>query len=437
MDPTPVPPAPLPVGRHVLAELTDVDAAVLDDVAALRGALHDALGAAGAQVRQIVAEAFAPQGATVVALLAESHASVHTWPEYATAHVDVFTCGDAADPELAVRLLAAALGASVRRLDVIERGGPAAAVTEPISPGLTRRWALGTVHHRATTPYQRVLIADTAHGVTLFCDDERQSAEATQLVYHEALFAPAALLAARCERVLVIGSSEGVVSEMAVAAGATRVDHVDIDPDCVRACAEHLPYGYTPGRLAAAERHEGPVHVHYGDGREFVERAAGRYDVIVVDLPDERPDEPEAQLNRLYAADFLAGCAQRLTEGGVVVCQAGSPALWRDATLRAAWRRFHDVFGPGGVVYAGSDEHEWAFLVGCPAAPADPVTTMVARLATLPVPPATIDAAWLRTRTVPPATLRRGFASAARHDDAGDGRHGRSAMSTPRRSRSR
>ncbi|WP_214365073.1 adenosylmethionine decarboxylase [Pseudonocardia sp. H11422] len=435
-DPTLVPPAPFapqPVGRHVLAELAVADAAVLDDTAALRGALHDALVGAGAQVRQIVAEAFAPQGATVVALLAESHASVHTWPEHATAHVDVFTCGDAADPELAVRLFAAALGASVRRLDVIERGGPPATVTEPISPGLTRRWTLGAVHHRATTPYQRVLIADTAHGVTLFCDDERQSAEATQLVYHEALFVPAALLAARCERVLVIGSSEGVVSDLAVAAGAAQVDHVDIDADCVRACAEYLPYGYTPDQLAAAERHEGPVRVHYEDGRAFVEHTPDRWDVIVLDLPDERPDEPEAQLNRLYAADFLARCAQRLTDGGVVVCQAGSPALWRDATLRAAWRRFDDVFGPGGVVYAGSDEHEWAFLIGCPAAPADPVAAMAARLAALPVPPASIDTAWLGARTVPPATLRRGSASAARHDDAGDGHHGRNATSTTSR----
>lgn len=416
MPPTPAPPAPLPAGRHVLAELTGVDAALLDDVDALRTALHDALVAAGAQVRQLVAEAFVPHGATVVALLAESHASVHTWPEHGSAHVDVFTCGTTADPERAVRLLAAALGATGTHLEVVTRGGPPAVVTEPISAGLTRRWALGAVHHRATTPYQRVLIADTAHGVTLFCDDERQSAEATQLVYHEALFVPAALLAARCERVLVIGSSEGVVSGLAVAAGATRVDHVDIDPDTVRACAEHLPYGYTPGELAAAERHEGPVHVHYADGREFVERSGaeyGDYDVIVVDLPDERPDEPGAQLNRLYAVDFLARCAQRLTDGGVVVSQSGSPALWRDATLRAAWSRFQEVFGADGVVYAGCDEHEWAFLCGTRPAPPDPVAHMQARLQALPVRPTSLDALTLRTRTVAPITLRKGTFPAA------------------------
>ncbi len=395
-----------PHGRHVLAELEGVDAAVLDDAPALRAALHDALVAAGARVLQVVAEQFSPQGVTVLALLAESHASVHTWPEHGRAHVDVFTCGEAADPERAVTGLAAALGAAGVRCEVVERGSEPRAVVEPIASGLTRRWELGAVHHRGRTPFQRVLIADTAHGVTLFCDDERQSAEATQLVYHEALYVPAALLAARHERVLVIGSSEGVVSGLAVAAGARTVDHVDVDRECVRACAEHLPYGYTPAELAAAERHDGPVRMHYDDGAAYVQRCRERYDVIVVDLPDERPDEPDAQLNRLYTTDFLTRCAGLLAAGGVVVSQAGSAALWRDDTLRAAWERFHAVFAQVG--YYGSDEHEWSFLTGrCSAGP-DPVAEMVGRLDTWHPAPVSIDAAALRSRTVAPLALRSG-----------------------------
>jgi spermidine synthase len=262
------------------------------------------------------------------------------------------------------------------------------------------------VLHADQTPYQRVLIAETSHGTTLFCDDERQSAEASQLVYHEALFVPAALLADRCERVLVIGSSEGVVSQLAVAAGARLVDHVDIDRQCVRACAAHLPYGYTPDELAAAERHEGPMRLHYADGHTFVEETGERYDVVVVDLPDERPDEPDAQINRLYRAEFLRRCAALLTDGGVVVSQAGSPALWRNATLRAARDRFAEVFAQ--VVPFVSDEHEWVFLSGRTAAAADPVAAALARLDRLALPPTSIDAAALRSRTVAPYHLRTG-----------------------------
>ena len=208
---------------------------------------------------------------------------------------------------------------------------------EPLGDGLLRRWRLGEVLWEGDTPYQRMLIARTAHGVTLFCDDERQSAELSQLVYHEALLVPALLLADRVRRVLVVGSSEGVVSQLAVAAGADAVDHVDIDRECVRRCAELLPYGYGVAELAAAEHGDGPVRVHYADGWDFLMGTAQRYDVVVVDLPDERPDaalaQQVAQHNRLYGVDFLRRCRDVLTDGGVLAYQAGCPTLWRNATL--------------------------------------------------------------------------------------------------------
>lgn len=397
------PPATHPAGRHVLAELTGVAPALLDDAAALRSKLTDALRAAGAHVRQVVSEVFAPRGVTVLAVLAESHASLHTWPDQGVALVDVFTCGDSADPVLAVDLLAESLAAKRLHREVLRRGTPEA-VVEPLAPGLTRRWELGVVHHAARTSWQRVLIAETAHGTTLFCDEERQSAEATQLVYHEALFVPAALLADRSERVLVIGSSEGVVSQLALAAGARVVDHVDIDPDCVRACAIHLPYGYTPAELATAETHEGPVRMHYTDGKAFVQACTQRYDVIVIDLPDEQLEAPQAHVNTLYRAEFLRQCVGLLTPGGVVVSQAGSPALWRNATLRAATDRFHTVFAQ--IMTYVSDEHEWAFLIGRQNATPDPLTKMLARLDALPTPPTSIDARAVQARTVPPYGLR-------------------------------
>src|SRR5215470_7297308 len=179
---------------------------------------------------------------------------------------------------------------------------------EPLAPGLRRSWLLDEVLWAGDTGFQHVVIARTEQGVTLFCDGERQSSELGQLAYHEALLVPALLLAERVERVLVVGSSEGVVSQLAVAAGARTVDHVDIDRECVRRCAELLPYGYSAAELAAAERGDSPVRVHYADGWDFVAAASG-FDVIVVDLPDER-DNQTAQHNRLYGVEFLRRCAR-------------------------------------------------------------------------------------------------------------------------------
>ncbi|WP_370963637.1 spermidine synthase [Amycolatopsis sp. cg9] len=278
-------------------------------------------------------------------------------------------------------------------------------IHEPVGPGLTRVWEVGDVVFDGRTPYQHVLIGKTAQGVSLFCDGERQSTEASQLVYHEALVVPALLLAEQVRRVLIIGSSEGVASQLAVAVGATRVDHVDIDEEAVRACAEHLPYGYTPADLA---RGDGPIRVSFEDGWAFLAAAEARgdsYDVVVIDLPDEN-DDPDAQHNRLYGKDFLGRCVRVLAPGGVVTCQAGCPTLWRNETLRASWRRFREVFPT--VLYFGSDEHEWAFLSGRADHVGDPAALVARRFAERGSEAATLDADALLGGATPPHSLRHG-----------------------------
>jgi S-adenosylmethionine decarboxylase len=109
-------------GRHVLAELDGIEPTLLDDPEFLRETLSSAVTDAGATVCEVMAHQFAPQGVTVLAMLAESHASVHSYPEIGAAFVDVFTCGDRADPEYAVRLLAKALGAGSVHLSTVLRG---------------------------------------------------------------------------------------------------------------------------------------------------------------------------------------------------------------------------------------------------------------------------------------------------------------------------
>ncbi|MFD1050112.1 spermidine synthase, partial [Kibdelosporangium lantanae] len=96
-------------------------------------------------------------------------------------------------------------------------------IDEPVGAGLTRVWHVSDVLVDTNTDYQHLVIGRTAQGVSLFCDDERQSTEFSQLVYHEALLVPALLLADKVDRVLVVGSSEGVVSQISVAAGASVV----------------------------------------------------------------------------------------------------------------------------------------------------------------------------------------------------------------------
>jgi S-adenosylmethionine decarboxylase len=110
-------------GRHVLAEFGGVDSALCDDIDRLQAALRDALAAAGVTLCEMVAKQFEPHGVTVLALLAESHASLHTYPETGDIFVDVFTCGSAADRAGAVaELLRTALAPRYVRISTVHRG---------------------------------------------------------------------------------------------------------------------------------------------------------------------------------------------------------------------------------------------------------------------------------------------------------------------------
>ncbi len=79
-------------GAHLIVDLRN--AAHLDDVAYIERALVDAVNAAGASLLHIHLHHFSPGGGVSgVAVLAESHISIHTWPEHAFAALDIFMCG--------------------------------------------------------------------------------------------------------------------------------------------------------------------------------------------------------------------------------------------------------------------------------------------------------------------------------------------------------
>ena len=109
-------------GEHVLAELVGVAPELLDDEGFLRELLAEAAQACGATVCQVISQRFHPQGVTVLALLSESHASLHSYPENGSVFVDVFTCGERADPRLAVDVLARGLRPSAVDCTVVHRG---------------------------------------------------------------------------------------------------------------------------------------------------------------------------------------------------------------------------------------------------------------------------------------------------------------------------
>ena len=116
--------------KHLLLELYGCDCEKLNDESFLRCTLNKAAKIAKATVLNLISNKFEPQGVTAIALLAESHISIHTWPESNYSAVDIFTCGQNMMPNLASQYLIQALMAEEHYLRIIERNPPKAEFKE-------------------------------------------------------------------------------------------------------------------------------------------------------------------------------------------------------------------------------------------------------------------------------------------------------------------
>ena len=80
-------------GTHIMADCQGIEAKLLNDGELLKNILVEGLKITGASILDLRVKAFKPSGVTVFALLAESHASIHTYPGLGVAMLDIFTCG--------------------------------------------------------------------------------------------------------------------------------------------------------------------------------------------------------------------------------------------------------------------------------------------------------------------------------------------------------
>lgn len=85
-------------GKHFFGSYTGCDKVALGDVEGMLKAMDEAVLSSGASILDRTHYVFEPNGLTVVYLLSESHASIHTYPEYGACFVDLFTCGDHCSP---------------------------------------------------------------------------------------------------------------------------------------------------------------------------------------------------------------------------------------------------------------------------------------------------------------------------------------------------
>ncbi|HPR63154.1 MAG TPA: adenosylmethionine decarboxylase [Thermoanaerobaculia bacterium] len=110
------------LGLHLLIELHNCDSKLLNNEAMLRKILYTIARRSGMTPLKDSFHAFTPHGVSGVVLLAESHVSVHTWPELGYAAVDFFTCNLETDLSLVERMMLESFKPSHHEVIVQDRG---------------------------------------------------------------------------------------------------------------------------------------------------------------------------------------------------------------------------------------------------------------------------------------------------------------------------
>jgi spermidine synthase len=157
------------------------------------------------------------------------------------------------------------------------------------------------------TPYGKLLVVRNAEQVTLYDNGlpvfSRPDLGASEDAVHFAL-----LQRDRTGRVLLIGGTASGCLEEVLKYPDVRVDCVELDPAVIGLARKHLP----APELAAFD--DPRVRIFTQDGRSFLERAAGRYDAVLLDLPEPAT----AQVNRYYTREFFAAVREKLSPEGVL-----------------------------------------------------------------------------------------------------------------------
>ena len=110
------------LGSHLLVELYECNSYKLNDLKKLEKVLEEAVRISGATALKSSFHQFAPQGVSGVIIIAESHYTIHTWPEFGYAALDIFTCGERIDSQKALDYIEKELDVKTVSVTEMRRG---------------------------------------------------------------------------------------------------------------------------------------------------------------------------------------------------------------------------------------------------------------------------------------------------------------------------
>ena len=299
------------VGEHITLDIIgttkEYDPSVFERV------IKEIAEAAKVTILNISKYKFEPQGFTILALLAESHISFHTFPEKGIISFDFFTCGKV-NPVVALDIVKKEI--KHKRIIKKEFDRDTISYYDDIysSPGLKKYYMVKNVLEDFTSKVgQHIEILDLEQfGKSLFIDNELQVAETDEYLYSSTFVNSGLKLNPTRDKSAIIGGGDGGVARELISKGFNLIDWYELDPEVVHVCEKHL------SKIGEKATTKNSVRCVWGDAFESIKKVEdNKYDKIFVDLNDD-------QYCIDLAAKNIKSLKRILKSNGTITAQVGS-----------------------------------------------------------------------------------------------------------------
>jgi len=299
------------VGEHITLDIIgttkEYDSSLFEKV------INEIASAAKVTILNISKYKFEPQGFTILALLAESHISFHTFPEKGIISFDFFTCAKIS-PSIAISIIKKEF--EHKRIVVKEFNRDSKSLYPDIysSPGLQKSYVVKDVLEDFKSKVgQHIEILDLEQfGKSLFIDGEIQVATSDEHLYSSTFVGASLDLNKDSERAAIIGGGDGGVARECISKDFNFIDWYELDPQVVDVCNKHL------GDIGKKATEKNSVKCVWGDAFENIKSINDdTYDHIFVDLNDD-------QFCIDLAAKNMDSLVRILKPKGVITAQVGS-----------------------------------------------------------------------------------------------------------------
>jgi len=337
------------VGEHITLDIIGTKKEY--DPSFFENLIHKISKAAKVTVLKISKYKFEPQGFTILALLAESHISFHTFPEKGVISFDFFTCGKIS-PSIALEIIKKEIKHT--RIVKKEFNRDTVSLYHDIysSAGLQKSYVVNNVLEDFNSKVgQHIEILDLEQfGKSLFIDNEIQVAASDEHLYSSTFVNAGLKLNKNKENAAVIGGGDGGVVRECISKGFNFIDWYELDSEVVDVCKKHL------GKIGNKATEKNSVKCIWGDAFESIKNVKDdSYDHIFVDLNDD-------QFCIDLASKNMDSLIKILKPRGVITAQVGSQDK-KPKQVKNWLNVFNKNFGNATLdrVYIPSFDCSWNF----------------------------------------------------------------------------